>query len=292
LKADDVDLMTIARCTTGFSSAHLEKLVNVAALRAAKNGAKAVSMHDLEFAWDKILLGSERKSTVVSKESRKIIAFHEIGHALVAIHVDGALPVHKATIVIHGTALGLMSQLPNLDQTSSSRKQMLVRLDVCMGGRVAEELIFGENGVTSGASSNIFRATILAREMVAKYGMSTEVGPVIHHHYDQWRGMSSETRLPIEKEVKNLLERAYNNAKANPTTHEKELHALANALLEHQTLTRSQIKDILAKVKSQQQQPQPHVVEARKSSQSEPTVDSAIAATTVAKAQGVDPVES
>ncbi|RHN70458.1 putative peptidase M41 [Medicago truncatula] len=128
--------------------------------------------------------------------------------------------------------------------------------------------------------------------MVAKYGMSTEVGPVTHHYYDQWRGMSSETRLLIEKEVKNLLDRAYNNAKAILTTHEKELHALANALLEHETLTGSQIKDILAKVKSQQQQPQPHVAEVQGSSRSDPTVDSATAATAAAKAHGVDLVES
>ena len=143
----------------------------------------------------------------------------------------------------------------------------------------------GENGVTSGASSDISRATILAREMVAKYGMSTEVGPVTHHYYDQWRGMSSETRLLIEKEVKNLLKRAYNNAKAILTTHEKELDALANALLEHETLTGSQIKDILAKVKSHQQQPQPHVVEARRSSTQQ-------LIPLAAKAQGVDPVGS
>ncbi|RHN70459.1 putative peptidase M41 [Medicago truncatula] len=141
LKADDVDLVTIARCTTGFSSAHLEKLVNVAALRATKDGAKAVSMHDLEVARDKILLGSERKSTFISKESRKVTAFHESGHALVAIHIDGVLPVHKATIVPRGMALGMVSQLPDLDQTSSSRKQMLARLDVCMGGRVEVGLL-------------------------------------------------------------------------------------------------------------------------------------------------------
>ncbi|KAK2391913.1 ATP-dependent zinc metalloprotease FTSH 4, mitochondrial [Trifolium repens] len=291
VKADDVDLMIIARCTTGFSGADLANLVNVAALRAAKDGAKVVSTHDLEFARDKILMGSERKSDVISKKSRKKTAFHEGGHALVAIYTDGALPVHKATIVPRGMALGMVSQLPAKDQTSYSRKQMLARLDVWMGGRVAEELIFGESGVTSGASSDLSKATALARLMVTKYGMSTEVGPVIHNYHDNGRSMSSETRLLIENEVKYLLERAYNNAHTILTTHEKELHAIANALLEHETLTGSQIKDILAKVKSRQQQPQSCVVKARGSSRSKTkTTEASAAAAAAEKAQGIAPV--
>ncbi|KAK7351275.1 hypothetical protein VNO77_10596 [Canavalia gladiata] len=267
LKADDVDLMTLARTTTGFSGAELANLVNVAALKAAIDDAKAVAMHHLEFAKDKIWMGSERKSAVISEESRRLTAFHEGGHALVAIHTDGALPVHKATIVPRGTALGMVAQLPDKDQTSISRKQMLARLDVAMGGRVAEELIFGESEVTSGASSDLSNATSLARAMVTKYGMNNEVGPVVHKYNDKGKSMSSETRLLIEKEVKNLLERAYNNAKTILTTHDTELHALANALLEHETLTGSQIKEVLAKVKSQQQ---PQTIEAQGISQSNP----------------------
>ena len=268
LKADDVDLMIIARGTPGFSGADLANLINIAAIKAAMDGAKAVSMADLEHAKDKILMGSERKSAVISAESRKLTAFHEGGHALVAIHTDGALPVHKATIVPRGMALGMVTQLPDQDQTSISRKQMLARLDVCMGGRVAEELIFGENEVTSGASSDLRKATSLAREMVTEYGMGNEVGLVTHDYEDDGRSMSSETRLLIEKEVKQFLERAYNNAKTILTTHNKELHALANALLEHETLSGTQIKALLAQVRSQMQQQQPQTLEAQNSSQS------------------------
>ncbi|PPR97060.1 hypothetical protein GOBAR_AA23625 [Gossypium barbadense] len=256
LKAEDVDLMIIARGTPGFSGADLANLVNVAAVKAAMDGAKAVTMTDLEFAKDKIILGSERKSAVISEESLKLTAFHEAGHALVAIHTNGALPVHKATIVPRGSSLGMVSQLPEKDQTSFSRKQMLARLDVAMGGRVAEELIFGENEVTSGAVSDLENATNLARRMVTRYGMSKEVGPVTHFYNDNGKSMSTETRLLIEKEVRELLERAYNNAKTILTTHCKEHYALAKALLEHETLTGSQIEAMLAQFNSQQQQEQ------------------------------------
>ncbi|KAI3875633.1 hypothetical protein MKX03_026036 [Papaver bracteatum] len=190
-------------------------MVNVAALKAAKDGAKEVSMADLEY------------------ETRKLTAFREGGHALVAILTDGAHPVHKVTIVPRGMSLGMVAQLPYKDETGASRKQMLAKLDVCM-----------ENEVTSGASSDLQKATSLARAMVTKYGMSKVVGLVADEYDDNGRFMSNETK----KEVRELLDRAYNNAMTILTTHSNELHALANALLEKETLTGSQINTLLAQI--------------------------------------------
>ncbi|XP_026450503.1 ATP-dependent zinc metalloprotease FTSH 5, mitochondrial-like isoform X2 [Papaver somniferum] len=257
LKGGDIDLTIIARGTPGFSGADLANMVNVAALKAAKDGSKAVSMTDLEYAKDKIIMGSERKSAVISDETRKLTAFHESGHALVAIHTDGAHPVHKATIVPRGMSAGMVAQLPDKDETSVSRKQMLAKLDVCMGGRVAEEVIFGVNEVTTGAHSDFQQATSLARKMVTIYGMGEKIGCVTHSYDDDGKSMSSKTRLLIEKEVKGFLDRAYNNAKTILSTHIIELHALANALLLQETLTGSQISDLLARVGKKQILPSP-----------------------------------
>ncbi|KAI3875631.1 hypothetical protein MKX03_026034 [Papaver bracteatum] len=250
-KGTDVDLSIIAKGTPGFSGADIANMVNIAALKAAKDGAKAVSMTDLEYAKDKIIMGSERKSAVISDETRKLTAFREGGHALVAIHTDGAHPVHKVTIVPRGMSLGTVAQLQEKDETSASRKKLLAKLDVCMGRRAAEEVIFGENAVTSGASSDLQEATSLARAMVTKYGMSKVVGLVADNDDDNWRGMDTETK----KEVRELLDRAYNNAKTILTTHSNELHALANALLEKETLTGTQINALLGKKQMRFKQP-------------------------------------
>jgi ATP-dependent metalloprotease len=239
----DVDLDILARGTPGMSGAELSNLVNEAALKASIDGLKAINMATFEWAKDKIMMGSERRSAVISKETATVTAYHEGGHALVALKTGGADPVYKATIMPRGQALGMVTQLPDGDQTSMSKKQLLARLDVCMGGRVAEELVFGAENVTSGASSDIQQATRLARAMVTQWGMSDSVGLVFHaKDGDQ----SPETRAAIDREVKAILDASHQRAKDLLLRHKADLDKLAKALLEHETLTGAEIVDLLA----------------------------------------------
>lgn len=235
---DDVRLDIIARGTPGFSGADLANLANIAAINAATEGAPAVKMVHLEYAKDRILMGAERKSAFVSEATRRLTAYHEGGHALVASSTVGALPVHKATIVPRGQSLGLVSQLPESDMLSMSRLQMLAKIDVCMGGRAAEELIFGRDHVTSGAESDFSQATQLAEAMVTRYGMSEKLG---HVSYDK-QSESPETRALIESEVKSILESSYKRAMSLLLSKQTQLHSLAMALLEHETLTGEEVK--------------------------------------------------
>ena len=246
-RSDDVDLNVIARGTPGFSGADLANLINIAAIRAASQGATAVDMLALEFAKDRILMGAERKSAVISEKNRKLTAYHEGGHALVALYTDGAHPVHKATVVPRGMALGMVMQLPESDdETSVTRRQLLAKLDVAMGGRAAEELIFGMADVTTGASSDLEQATRLARAMVTKYGMSEIIGQMAIGYEDMASGsLSSETRALVESEVKKLLTAAHERAVRILKIHEKELHTLAEELIEKETLTGKQINELL-----------------------------------------------
>ena len=248
--AGDVDVEVLARGTPGMSGAELSNLVNQAALKAAVDGLSGVDMAAFEFAKDKILMGSERRSAAISPETARMTAYHEGGHALVALMTPGADPIHKATIMPRGQALGMVTQLPEGDQTSMSRRQMVARLDVCMGGRVAEEIIFGEDEVTSGASSDLRQATRLARAMVAQWGFSDEIGVVFHEQGpNQTIKPSTSTQDKIDAEVKRLLVDSYNRAKSVLVTHRRELDRLAKALIEHETLTGKEVLDLVKKNK-------------------------------------------
>jgi ATP-dependent metalloprotease len=247
---NDVDLSIIARGTPGFSGAELANLANMAALKAALEGAAAVGMQHLEYAKDKILMGAERKSAAISEDSRRLTAYHEGGHALVACFTTGALPIHKATIVPRGVSLGMVSQLPEADMTSISRRQMIAKLAVAMGGRAAEELIFGDDNVTSGAESDFTQATKLAEAMVTRYGMSDKIGKFVLDRETE----SPEMRSLIDAEMKKLLDEAYNHAKQVLTEHKEELHRLAKALLEKETLTADEVKKVVYSVQYTKQE--------------------------------------
>ncbi|KAJ1918472.1 hypothetical protein H4219_002566 [Mycoemilia scoparia] len=236
-----VDLSVIARGTPGFSGADLQNLVNLAAIHASKSGAAIVGLKDLEFAKDKIIMGTERRSAVVTDESKKLTAYHEGGHALVALYTPGAMPLHKATIMPRGHALGITVQLPELDRDSFTKTEYLAQIDVCMGGRVAEHLVFGEGAVTSGASSDLTKATHVATNMVTKFGMSDEIG-VVAYSDEELSKLSSEGKMKIEQEIKRLNDEARERATHLLTKHRVELDRLAQALLEYETLNREEIE--------------------------------------------------
>uniref|UniRef100_A0ACD5VMC7 Uncharacterized protein n=1 Tax=Avena sativa TaxID=4498 RepID=A0ACD5VMC7_AVESA len=238
--ATDVDVNAIARSTPGFNGADLANLVNIAAIKAAVEGADKLNASQLEFAKDRIIMGTERKSMFISDESKKLTAYHESGHAIVALNTRGAHPIHKATILPRGSALGMVTQLPSQDETSISKKQLLARLDVCMGGRVAEELIFGEENVTTGARNDLHTATELAQYMVSNCGMSDAIGPV---HVRERPSADMQSR--IDEEVVKLLREAYERVTRLLKKHEKQLHALANALLERETLNADEINKVV-----------------------------------------------
>jgi len=243
----DVDLNILARGTTGFSGADLFNLMNQAALKASVDGLSSITMSVLEYAKDKILMGAERKTAVITKETAKCTAYHEAGHALVAVLTDGAMPIHKATIMPRGQSLGMVTMLPEGDQTSQSLKQMKANMDVAFGGRVAEELIFGKEDTTSGASSDIDNATRTARNMVTKFGFSEEIGLVRYGGSTGQEHASEDTRNKIDAEVKRLTDSSYKRAKELLTKHSKQHHLLAKTLLEYETLTGDEVRDLIKK---------------------------------------------
>jgi len=253
--AADVDTRTIARGTPGFSGADLSNLVNEAALMAARKNRRMVTMRDFEDAKDKVMMGSERRSMVMTEDEKRMTAYHEGGHALVALTVPSTDPVHKATIIPRGRALGMVMQLPERDKLSMSYEQMTSRLAILMGGRVSEEIIFGKEKVTSGASSDIDQATRLARMMVTKWGYSDKLGVVAYgeNQDEVFLGMSvartqnvsEETAKVIDAEVKRLVQEGYDEAKRILTERLDALHILAKTLLEYETLSGDEILNAL-----------------------------------------------
>ena len=250
--APDVNARIIARGTPGFSGADLANLVNEAALMAARNGKKVVTMKELEAAKDKVMMGAERKSMVISEEEKKMTAYHEGGHALVSVYQPAADQIHKATIIPRGRALGMVMRLPEADKISYLREKMYADLAIAMGGRVAEEIIFGHDKVSSGASSDIKYITALARAMVSEWGMSDKLGPLFYgsDNHDAYAGagngkVSSKTAALIDEEVRIIVEGAHAKANEILTEHIDELHLIAKNLLEYETLSGSEIKSLI-----------------------------------------------
>jgi cell division protease FtsH len=253
--APDVDARVIARGTPGFSGADLANLVNEAALLAARKGKRLVAMQEFEEAKDKVMMGTERRSMVMTEDEKRMTAYHEAGHAIVAIHEPASDPIHKATIIPRGRALGMVMRLPERDNYSYHRDKMYANLAVSMGGRVAEEIIFGYDKVSSGASSDISYATNLARDMVTRWGMSDALGPLQYAEADEevflgysvnrQKNMSNETAQAIDSEIRRIVEQGFDRAKKVLTDNEEQLHTLAKALLEYETLTGDEIKSIL-----------------------------------------------
>lgn len=254
--ARDVDLSVVARGTPGFSGADLANLVNEAALLAARRNKRKVTAEDFDNAKDKVLMGNERKSMAMDEEEKKLTAYHEAGHAVCSLHVSETDPIHKATIIPRGRALGMVQQLPEKDQYSYTRAKMLSRLVICMGGRASEELKFGYNKVTSGASADIASATNLARSMVTEWGMSDLLGPVLYAENSnevflgravtQNKNMSEDTARLVDSEIKRFLTEAHDEATNILKKYDKELERLAQALIEYETLSGEEIKEVVA----------------------------------------------
>ncbi|HIJ63238.1 MAG TPA: ATP-dependent metallopeptidase FtsH/Yme1/Tma family protein [Rhodospirillaceae bacterium] len=251
----DVEARVIARGTPGFSGADLANLVNEAALLAARAGKRVVTMAELESAKDKVMMGAERRSMVMTEEEKRLTAYHEAGHAIVAVNEVESDPIHKATIIPRGRALGMVMRLPEGDRISTSRAKLKADLAVAMGGRLAEELVFGADKVTTGASSDIKMATDIARRMVTEWGMSDKLGPLTYGENDQevflghsvttHKNISEATAKTIDEEVRGIVDGAYARARKTLTDQLDLLHVLARGLLEFETLSGDEIRKLL-----------------------------------------------
>ncbi len=253
--ASDVDPKVIARGTPGFSGADLANLVNEAALLAARLGKRVVAMAEFENAKDKVLMGAERRSLVMSEAEKRMTAYHEGGHALCAMHEPECDPVHKATIIPRGRALGLVMSLPEGDRYSKSKSKLLAELTMAMGGRAAEEIIFGADKVSNGAAGDIKMATDQARRMITEWGMSDKLGMIAYgdnsqelflgHSVTQHKNVSEATAREIDSAIKEVIDSAYSKARHILTENIEELHRLARGLLEHETLSGEEIRTVL-----------------------------------------------
>ena len=257
----DVKLRTVARGTPGFSGADLANLINESALLAARKNKRVVTMEDVEEAKDKVMMGAERKSMVMTEDEKKLTAYHEGGHAIVSFNLKDADPIHKATIIPRGRALGMVMNLPERDKYQQTIKELKARLAQCFGGRVAEELIFGKENITTGAGggagSDISQATRIARAMVTKYGMSEDLGPMEYGENEEevflgrsiarQQNMSEEMTKKVDSEIRKLIDEGYNKAKEILTNKIDDLHKLAKALLVYETLSGDEILNLLTK---------------------------------------------
>jgi cell division protease FtsH len=252
--ADDVELSLIARGTPGMSGADLANICNEAALLAARRDGDKVSMEDFEKAKDKVMLGTERRSLVLTESERKLTAYHEAGHAVLGLKIPGLDPVHKVTIVPRGRALGITASLPAEDRHSYTKEWMEGQLAMLFGGRVAEEMIFGANDVTTGAGNDIERATSMARRMVTAFGMSDVIGLVavadpeqevfLGREITQRRVVSEHTQRIVDEEIKRILDQAHKRAHVVLKAHADLLERIARALLERETLGREDIQTL------------------------------------------------
>jgi cell division protease FtsH len=252
--SDDVDVSVLARATPGFSGADLANLVNEAALLAARHNQKFVTMRDFESSKDKVLMGAERKSLIITDEEKKVTAFHEAGHALLATLLPHTDPLHKVTIIPRGMALGLTQQLPTEERHNYSREQLESRIAVCMGGRIAEDLTFGQ--ITTGAQNDIEQATEMARKMVCEWGMSEALGPLTYgkkeeaiflgKEFNRHQDYSEATALKIDAEIKRIVSEQYERAQKILIEKRPELVKVAEALLEHEVLDAQQLLKIMA----------------------------------------------
>ena len=251
----EVDLKIIARGTPGFSGADLANLVNEAALLAARKAKRVVTMLEFEEAKDKVMMGAERRSMVMTEDEKKLTAYHEAGHALIMMHAEGHEPLHKVTIIPRGRALGVTMFLPERDKYSQSITELKAMISSLFGGRVAEEMIFGEEKVTTGASDDIKRATEIARRMVTEYGFSERLGPLrynadqeevfLGHSVAQQKNVSDKTAELIDQEVRRFVEEGEATARKILDEHQEELEIIAKGLLEYETLSREEIDKLL-----------------------------------------------